>query len=45
MNYINRRHWLKQAGIMSAGLLLPEIIFALSKKQIQLFSLFQVGRM
>src|SRR5215203_2003914 len=32
MNYINRRHWLKQAGIISAGLLLPEIIFALSKK-------------
>ena len=32
MNNINRRHWLKQASIMSAGLLLPEIIFALSKK-------------
>lgn len=32
MNHLNRRHWLKQASIMSAGLLLPEMIFAVSKK-------------
>jgi len=32
MKAINRRQWLKQAGILSAGALLPDLIFAATKK-------------
>ncbi len=32
MKAINRRQWLKQAGILSAGSLLPDLIFAATKK-------------
>jgi polysaccharide pyruvyl transferase WcaK-like protein len=32
MYQINRRHWLKQASIISAGALLPNLIFAATKK-------------
>ena len=32
MKAINRRQWLKQAGILSAGALLPDVIFAATKK-------------